>query len=243
MNTNIRCKQMFGKQYKKQRSWDLFVYLAKDIAKDLKICLKTNKSKNDINYNGEIISINDWKKILKDMYWSFDQTAHDYPSSPWNIQWEIYWKQYGQYRAFEDWMEERDGHTYYKNDDRFIPPNRDLEKVYYDQVQHGLDLFSKYFVQLVQYDKRFYHYPEKIANDLRAFKMYNIHGIPADFVPNIDNCSSEKVEDETEEGTKKWHEAVGKMYQAFYNISQKKYVEENNDGLMLFAKHYSNLWD
>jgi hypothetical protein len=85
--------------------------LAKDIAKDLKICFKTNKSKNDINYNGEIISINDWKKILRDMYWSFDQTARDYPSSPWNIQWEIYWKQYGQYRAFEDWMEERDGHT------------------------------------------------------------------------------------------------------------------------------------
>ena len=65
MNTNIRCKQMFGKQYRKQRSWDLFVYVAKDIAKDLKICFKTNKSKNDINYNGEIISIIIYQVVLK----------------------------------------------------------------------------------------------------------------------------------------------------------------------------------
>lgn len=162
MHKPIRYKQMFGKRYRKHRSWDLFSYLAKDIANDLRAFMLYNinsvpqefvpnidkiKAGEDCEDLTEI-GMKYWHETVEEMWWSFNEIANDHPNSPYNIAWNKYWKEIGQYRKLEDWTYEKDGHTYYNPDDKFIlPPKKDMDE-YNDKVQKGLHLFATYFENL-----------------------------------------------------------------------------------------------
>ena len=71
------------------------------------------------------------------------------------------------------------------------------------------------------------HLAVHIANELRAFKKYNINSYPHGF-NNIEE----------------WHEVVDKMIYSFEQIekgsSDRVKIEE---GLQLFAKYFEDLWD
>lgn len=71
------------------------------------------------------------------------------------------------------------------------------------------------------------HLAVHIANELRAFKKYNVNSYPHGF-NNIEE----------------WHEVVDKMIYSFEQIekdsSDRVKIEE---GLQLFAKYFEDLWD
>lgn len=150
-----RNKQIFGRRFKKHRSWDLFFYLAQDISNDLRAFLKYNINSvpstfirnNKLNdFSGDNLKL--WHETVKKMWWSFDQIAKDEPDNPYNIAWNKYWKEYGQYMSASDFTEEKDGHTYYKSDDRFIPPSKEEMMAYEDKIKEGLYLFAEYYRDL-----------------------------------------------------------------------------------------------
>lgn len=86
------------------------------------------------------------------------------------------------------------------------------------------------------------HLAVHIANELRAFKKYNVNSYPQDF-NNIEE----------------WHEAVDKMIYSFDQIAKDypdgfaikdfksseftAYRAKIDEGLHLFAKYFENLWD
>ena len=147
-----RNKQMFGKRYRKHRAWDLFSYMAKDISVDLKAFIKYNLNGVPSAFVSDPNNCNDddmqrWHDTVKKMWWSFDQIARDYPDRPWNIAWNKYWKEIGQY--VESWTEkDENGNTYYKSDDRFIPPAKEEDEAYEIKLKEGLHLFAEYFQDL-----------------------------------------------------------------------------------------------
>lgn len=83
-----------------------------------------------------------------------------------------------------------------------------------------------------------------IINELKAFKKYNVNSYPLEF----DSIES-------------WHKIINKMIWSFEEISKdypnapklssllddkekyNKYRSQIDDGLMLFAKYFENLWD
>ena len=71
------------------------------------------------------------------------------------------------------------------------------------------------------------HLAVHIANELRAFKKYNVNSYPHGF-NNIEE----------------WHEVVDKMIYSFEQIekgsSDRVKIDE---GLHLFIKYFENLWD
>lgn len=89
------------------------------------------------------------------------------------------------------------------------------------------------------------HLAVHIANELKAFKKYNVNSYPHEFQMNG--------------GAKAWHEAVDKMIYSFDQIAKdypdgfaikdfkssefKAYRAKLDEGLNLFAKHFENLWD
>lgn len=86
-----------------------------------------------------------------------------------------------------------------------------------------------------------------IANELRAFKKYNVNSLPHEF-----------YKEEGDNGTKEWHDVVDKMIYSFDQIARdypnceemdvksseyKAYQAKIDEGLNLFAKYFRNLWD
>lgn len=142
-----------GIRWSKRRSWDLFFYLAPFLASELKAFKKYNingvpqhfveMGDNDVN-NG----MKFWHEAIDKMYWSFNEIANDYPSSPWNIAWNKYWNEFGKYRKAEDWTYEENGHHYYNSDDRFIPPPKSEQEEYNAKIKEGLHLFAEHFQDL-----------------------------------------------------------------------------------------------
>jgi len=142
-----------GIRWSKKRSWDLFTYLAPFLASELRAFKKYNVNgvpnyfcelaNGDVDKGAKI-----WHETIDKMYWSFNEIAKDHPNSPWNIAWEKYWKEYGQYRNPEDWSYEKDGHIYYNPDDKFIPPSKEEQEKYNKKVKEGLHLFAEHFEEL-----------------------------------------------------------------------------------------------
>ena len=149
-----RNKQIFGKRFRKHRSWDLFFFLAQDISTDLRAFLKYNINSVPCSFikdnklsDRDDNNLNLWHETVKKMWWSFDQIAKDYPDKPWHKAWNKYWKEIGQY--VETWTEtDENGNTYYKSDDRFIPPPKEEDEAYEAKIKEGLHLFAKYFQDL-----------------------------------------------------------------------------------------------
>ena len=87
-------------------------------------------------------------------------------------------------------------------------------------------MFGKRFKKQRAWDC-YTHLAVHIANELRAFKKYNVHSYPHGF-NNIEE----------------WHEVVDKMIYSFEQIekdsSDRVKIEE---GLQLFAKYFEDLWD
>lgn len=87
-------------------------------------------------------------------------------------------------------------------------------------------MFGKRFKKQRAWDC-YTHLAVHIANELRAFKKYNVNSYPHGF-NNIEE----------------WHEVVDKMIYSFEQIekgsSDRVKIEE---GLQLFAKYFEDLWD
>lgn len=87
-------------------------------------------------------------------------------------------------------------------------------------------MFGKRFKKQRAWDC-YTHLAVHIANELRAFKKYNVNSYPHGF-NNIEE----------------WHEVVDKMIYGFEQIekdsSDRVKIEE---GLQLFAKYFEDLWD
>lgn len=147
-----------GIRWSKRRSWDLFSHLAPFIASELRAFKKYNINGvpqdfvstankfdcNDVTEKGMEL----WHDAIEKMWWSFNEIANDHPNSPYNIAWNKYWDEVGQYRKAEDWSYEKDGHHYYKSDDKFIPPSKEEQEAYNAKVKNGLHLFAEYFEDL-----------------------------------------------------------------------------------------------
>lgn len=139
-----------GIRWRKQRSWDLFFYLSGFIASELRAFIKYNINSTPHSFyeldheNGHKL----WHEAVEKMYWSFKEISEGHPNSPFNIAWEKYWNEYGQYRKLEDWTYEKDGHTYHKSDDRFVSPPKEEQEEYNNKVKEGLHLFAEHFEEL-----------------------------------------------------------------------------------------------
>ena len=71
------------------------------------------------------------------------------------------------------------------------------------------------------------HLAVHIANELKAFKKYNVNSYPHGF-NNIEE----------------WHEVVDKMIYSFEQIEKDSSDRAKIDeGLQLFAKYFEDLWD
>ena len=142
-----------GIRWSKKRSWDLFAYLAPFLASELKAFKKYNINGAPNSFcelaNGDVDEgAKLWHEAIDKMYWSFKEISEGHPNSPFNIAWDKYWEEYGQYRKLEDFTYEKDGHTYYRNDDRFIPPPKEEQEKYNERVKEGLHLFAEHFEEL-----------------------------------------------------------------------------------------------
>ena len=84
--------------YSEKECWDLYIYLARDIAKALKSFKKANKN----SYPGNLANMEAWHEILNKMIYSFETIS-------------------------------KDNADVYNNEDK---------------VLEGLDLFSKYYMDL-----------------------------------------------------------------------------------------------
>ena len=108
-------------------------------------------------------------------------------------------------------------------------------------------MFGKRFKKQRAWDC-YTHLAVHIANELRAFKKYNVYSYPHEFRMN-----------DGESGAEAWHEAVDKMIYSFDQIAKDypdgfaikdfksseftAYRAKIDEGLHLFAKHFENLWD
>lgn len=59
--------------YSEKECWDLYIYLAKDIAKALKSFKKANKN----SYPGNLNNMEEWHYILDKMIYSFETISKD----------------------------------------------------------------------------------------------------------------------------------------------------------------------
>lgn len=107
---------------RKERAWDLFYYMSKDIAKDLKRFMKYNK----MGYPSSFKGIDDWHNTIEKMWWSFNELANGEPNNPYN-------------KKFNEYIDCLDS---------FVAPPRGVVDDYYQRVDDGLQLFATYFRDL-----------------------------------------------------------------------------------------------
>lgn len=142
-----------GIRWRKQRSWDLFSYLAPFLASELKAFKKYNvngvpqyffeQGNNSTDEGAKL-----WHEAIDKMIWSFEEIANEHPSAPHNIAWKEYWEKFGKYHKAEEWTYEKDGVTYWKSDDRYESPPEESMIAYNEKVKEGLYLFAEHFEDL-----------------------------------------------------------------------------------------------
>lgn len=93
----------------------------------------------------------EWQSTLKQMLWSFDEIAKNYPSSPWSQWHHIEYQKLEEQGipAFTKIKTNDDGSVLVKSNIPETPQDvLDKETAYREQIQNGLNLFAKHFENL-----------------------------------------------------------------------------------------------
>lgn len=110
------------------------------------------------SYPGQVKSVEDWNCILKEMIWTFNEIAYDNPGEPYNILFNKTMKEH------PEWYDDSLIEFRHTNNGTMVNMDRwgyhahmspeELDKVkqdskdYNNRIQNGLNLFSKYFLDL-----------------------------------------------------------------------------------------------
>lgn len=99
---NKRIKQKYGRRYRREKIYNLCDYLARDICTNLKLYEHITPAVpscfchpyDDCKEEKWLEAREKWHTVLRNMIWSFDEIAKNYPNKPNDDPQEIaaYWK-------------------------------------------------------------------------------------------------------------------------------------------------------